>query len=246
MSEPRLVYTIPDNQGPSWRRWQEIQHYCAWLRHIGDCRSNIRIGSLTLDIWTGKEKEKAREISGRYYAHSAAAPGPNGTVKVAYRFKNKVENFSLSSKEVKDLHDEVLSLVSKYLDVVFEVSCGSCGEISSDGILACEHVDYSTIVDREPPFQFLRPLNSNVVAIFSIKSDVSKGTNFTRSMLAPTLAEGLDKTQLTSPVGGFDTGKAWRDSDRVCLRLYAPQDTFAGAIRELGLFWNDTLTIYSG
>ena len=223
-----------------------IQHYCAWLRHIGDCRSNIRIGSLTLEIWTGKEKQRAREISSRYYAHSAAAPGPNDTVKVAYRFRNKVENFSLSSKEVTDLRDEVLPLVSKYLDVTFEVSCGSCGEKSSAGLLACGHVHYSTIVDQELPFEFIRPLNSNVIAIFSIKSDVSKGTDFTRSILTPTLAEGLDITQLASPVGDIETGEAWRDSNRVFLRLFAPQDTFSGAIRELGLFWNDTLMLYSG
>ena len=114
----------------------------------------------------------------------------------------------MSSKEVSDLRDEVLSLVSKQLEIAFEVTCGTCGESSSGDLIACDHVDYSGIDDREAPFEFIRPLNTDVIAIFYSKSDVTKGTKFTRSILMPTLAEGLDKEKLESPVGDTDTSKA--------------------------------------
>ena len=111
MSDLRFVYMIPDDHGPSWRHWQEIRNYGVWLRHIGDLPSNMRIGTIPLEFWTKKEKQRAREISNRYFGHSEGAPGPDGTVKVSYAYRGKVEYFSLSSKEVSDLRDEVLSLV---------------------------------------------------------------------------------------------------------------------------------------
>lgn len=240
-----FVYMIPDDQGPSWGHWQEIRHYGGWLRQIGDYHSNITIGTITLDVWTKKERKRAKEISNLYFAHSEGAPGPNGTVKVAYRYRTKVEHFSLSSKEVSDLREEVLCLVSKQLEIEFEVTCGTCGESSSGDLIACKHVDYRGIDDREAPFEFIRPLNTEVIAIFSSKSDVSKGTSFTRSILMPTLAEGLDREKLESPVGDADTGKAWRDRDRIRLRLFAADDTYTGTIRELGLYSNnDVLAFY--
>ena len=208
MSDLRFVYVIPDDHGSSWRHWQEIRYYGAWLRQIGDHHSNITIGTIPIEFWTKKERQRAREISNRYFAHSEGAPGPNGTVKVAYRYRKKVEHFPLSSKEVSDLRDEVLSLVSKQLEIAFEVTCGTCGESSSGDLIACDHVDYSGIDDREAPFEFIRPLNTDVIAIFYSKSDVTKGTKFTRSILMPTLAEGLDKEKLESPVGDTDTSKA--------------------------------------
>ena len=136
------------------------------------------------------------------------------------------------------------NLVSKQLEIAFEVTCGTCRESSSGDPIVCDHVDYSGIDDREAPFEFIRPLNTDVVAIFCSKSDVAKGTNFTRSILMPTLAEGLDKEKLESPVGDNDTSKAWRDKGRICLRLFAADDTFVGTIRELGLYSNNVLTIY--
>ena len=105
-------------------------------------------------------------------------------------------------------------------------------------------MDYSGIDDREAPFEFIRPLNTDVIAIFYSKSDVTKGTKFTRSILMPTLAEGLDKEKLESPVGDTDTSKAWRDKGRICLRLFATDDTFVGTIRELGLYSNNVMAIY--
>ena len=61
----------------------------------------------------------------------------------------------------------------------------------------------------------------------------------------PTLAEGLDKEKLESPVRDADTSKAWRDKDRIRLRLFSAEDTFAGTIRELGLYSNnDVLAFY--
>ena len=244
MSDLRFVYVIPDDHGSSWRHWQEIRYYGAWLRQIGDHHSNITIGTIPIEFWTKKERQRAREISNRYFAHSEGAPGPNGTVKVAYRYRKKVEHFPLSSKEVSDLRDEVLSLVSKQLEIAFEVTCGTCGESSSGDLIACDHVDYSGIDDREAPFEFIRPLNTDVIAIFYSKSDVTKGTKFTRSILMPTLAEGLDKEKLESPVGDTDTSKAWRDKGRICLRLFATDDTFVGTIRKLGLYSNNVMAIY--
>ena len=246
MSNLGFVYMIPDDQGPSWRHWQEIRHYGGWLRQIGDYHSNITIGTIRIEFWTKKERQRAREISNRYFTHSEGAPGPNGTVKVAYRYGKKVEHFSLSSKEVSDLRDEVLSLVSRQLEIAFEVTCGTCGESSSGDLIACDHVDYCGIDDREAPFEFIRPLNTEVIAIFYSKSDVSKGTSFTRSILMPTLAEGLDKEKLESPVGDTDKSKAWRDKDRIRLRLFAADDTFAGTIRELGLYSNNDVLAFYG
>ena len=245
MSNLRFVYMIPDDQGPSWRHWQEIRHYGGWLRQIGDYHSNITIGTIPIELWTKKERQRAREISNRYFAHSEGAPGPNGTIKVAYRYGKKVEHFSLSSKEVSDLRDEVLSLVSKQLEIAFKVTCSTCGESSCGDVIACGHLDYSGIDDTEAPFEFIRPLNTEVIAIFLSRSDVSRGTNFARSILMPTLAEGLDKEKLESPVLDTDTSKAWRDKGHICLRLFAADDTFAGTIRELGLYSsNEVLAFY--
>ena len=244
MSDLRFAYMTPDDPGPSWRHWQEIRYYGGWLRQIGDYHSNITIGTIPLEFWTKKERKRAREISNRYFAHSQGAPGPNGTVNVAYRYRKKVEHFSLSSREVSDLRDEVLSLVSKQLEITFEVTCGTCGESSSGDPLACDHVDYGGIDDTEAPFYFIRPLNTDVTAVFYSKSDITKGPNFTRSILMPTLSEGLYKEKLESPVVDTDTSKAWRDKGRVCLHLFAAEDTYTGTIRELGLYSNNVLMVY--
>ena len=165
-------------------------------------------------------------------------------MKVAYRYRKKVEHFSLSAKEVSDLRDEVLSLVSKQLEIDFRVTCGTCGESSDGDPIACEHTDYQGIDDLEPPYWFIRPLNTEVIVMFYSKSDIAKGTRFAQSILMPTLAEGLDVEELVAPVGGVDTDKVWRDQDRICLRLYATEDTFTGTVRELGLHANDTLMLY--
>ena len=244
MSDSRFIYRIPNDRGPSWRHWQEIRYYGGWLRQISDYHSTITIGTIPVEFWTKKERKRAREISNRYFAHSEGAPGPNGTVKVAYRYGNKVEHFSLSSKEVSDLRDEVISLVSKQLEVAFEVTCGTCGESSSGDLIACDHVDYCGIDDTEAPFWFVRPSNTDVIAIFYSKSDVAKGSNFTRSILMPTLAEGSGKEEAESPVMDIDPSKAWRDKSRICLRLFTAEDTFTGPIRELGFYSNNVLMLY--
>ena len=244
MSDLRFAYMTPDDHGPSWRHWQEIRYYGGWLRHIADYHSTITIGTIPLEFWTKKEKKRARQISNRYFAHAEGAPGPNGTVKVAYRYRKKVEHFALSSKEVSGLRDEVLSLVSKQLEVAFQVTCVTCGQSSSGDLIACDHVDYGGIDDAEAPFWFIRPLNTDVIAIFYSKSDVAKGPNFTRSILMPTLAEGLDKKELESPVVDTDPSKAWRDKGHICLRLFAAEDTFTGPIRELGLYSNNVLLMF--
>ena len=117
MNQINLIFTIPDNQSQSWKHWSEIQHYGGWLRHIGDFRSDITIGNIQLDPWNGKEKQRAKEISNQFTAaHAVGEPGPNDTVKVAYRYKKKVKFFSLSRKEVSDIRDEVLALVSKQME----------------------------------------------------------------------------------------------------------------------------------
>ena len=205
------------------------------------------IGNIPFVFWTKKERQRAKEISNRYYGHSEGAPGPNGTVKVSYKYGKKAEHFSLSSREVSDLRDEVLLLVSKQLEIALEVICGTCGESSTGDLLACGHVDYRGIDDTKDPFEFIRPLNTKVIAIFHSKSDIKKGTNFTRSILMPTLAEAPDIKELKAPAGEaeVDASKVWRDNKgRICFLLYSAEDDFVGPIREIGIYSGDVLVLY--
>ena len=234
-----FVYMAPDEHGTSWKHWLEIQHYGNWLRHIGEAHIAFPLGELRLEVWTNKEKQRAREISGRYFSHSPGAPGPNGTVNVAYKYKGKVENFSLSPKEVSDLRDEVLALVSKQLKIQYQVTCGICSASSSGAQIACEHLDYSGIEDMELPFLFVRPLNTEVISNLFVESDVKLGTNFVRDMLLPTLSNGgLDTTKLVSPIseGSVSFDNACRDKDRIRVRSFSVTDAFAGTVREIGIF----------
>ncbi len=141
---------IPDDHGPAWRHWQEIRHYGGWLRQIGDYHSNITIGTIPIEFWTKKEKKRAREISNRYFAHSEGAPGPNGTVKVAYRYGKKVEHFSLSTKEVSDLRDEVLSLGCVDIWCIMD-TCQRLNYAMNNGrksLNFCAHAQTSTLERR--------------------------------------------------------------------------------------------------
>ena len=150
MSDLRFVYVIPDDHGSSWRHWQEIRYYGAWLRQIGDHHSNITIGTIPIEFWTKKERQRAREISNRYFAHSEGAPGPNGTVKVAYRYGKKVEHFSLSTKEVSDLRDEVLSLGCVDIWCIMD-TCQRLNYAMNNGrksLNFCAHAQTSTLERR--------------------------------------------------------------------------------------------------
>ena len=244
MTNFHLVYTIPDADSQSWRFWQEIRHYGVWLRCIGDFHSKLTIGGILVEPWSKKERQRAKEISNRYFGHSEGVPGPNGTVKVTYTYKKRVENFSLSPKQLRDIRDEVLTLVSKQLIMDFKVICGSCQASSDGGPIDCEHADYRDISDMEPPYEFIRPPHAEVVAIIYTKSDIAKGTNFTNSMILPALAKGLDIRKLVSPVGEADATTGWRNGDRICLRIHSTEDEFTGTVREVGLFIGDTLALY--
>lgn len=245
MSQLEVTFMPADETNPSWRHWQEIRHYGVWLRHIGDFHAAVLIGQIALNPWTKKERRRAKEISNRYFAHSEGAPGPNGTVKVVYSYKKKVEFFSLSSNEVTALRNEVLDLVSKQLEMDFEVSCCVCEEWSDRGFISCGHVDYRSI-NTEPPNLYIRPQNTKVTAVVYCKSDVSQGTNFTKSILLPTLTQGADITALAAPINrSIDTSKAWRRKDKICLLMHSEEDNFVGPIRELGFYTADgTLFMY--
>ena len=196
MNQIKLIFKLPDDQSQSWTHWKEIQHYSGWLRHIGDFHSDLTIGGISIKPWTRNGKQRAKESSNKYSsAHSVGAPGPNDTVKVAYRYKRKVENFSLSRNEVSDIRDEVLSLVSKQMEITGEVTCATCGASTEEGPVTCGHLDYGGI-DTQPPAIFLRPPKTEVAAIIQFKSDVAQGTRFTQGMLMPTLAKGADIEQL--------------------------------------------------
>ena len=244
MAEFQLVYVPPDAHSQSWIFWQEIRHYGVWLRCIGDFHSNLIIGGFPVEPWSKKERQRAKEISNRYFAHSEGVPGPNGTVKVSYRYKKKAEDFTLSAKQVSDLRDEVLALVSKQLIMDFKVICGTCRASSGGGPIDCEHADYSGIDDMEPPYEFIRPPYSEVIGMIYTKSDIAKGTSFTNSMLLPALAKGLDIKELASPVGEVDIMTCWRDRDRICLPVHSMEDKFTGTVREVGFFSGDTLALY--
>ena len=245
MADFHLVYAIPDAPSQSWRFWQEIRHYGVWLRCIGDFHSKLVIGGVPVEPWSKKERQRAKEISNRYFAHSEAVPRPNGTVKVSYRYKKKAEDFSLSPKQLSDLRDEVLTLVSKHLILDFKVICGTCRSSSDGGPIDCEHADYSDIEDMEPPYEFIRPQNAEVIGIIYTKSDIAKGTSFTSSMILPALAKGPDIKKLASPVGEVDTMTGWRDGDRICLCIHSTEDQFTGTVREIGFFVGDTLILYA-
>ena len=201
-------------------------------------------GGGPIEPWSKKERQRAKEISNRYFAHSEGAPGPTETVKVSYRYKKKAEEFPLTSKQLSDLRDEVLTLMSKQLIMDFKVICGICRASSDGGPIDCEHADYSDISDMEPPYEFIRPPNAEVIAIIYTKSDIAKGTNFTNSMILPALAKGLDIKQLVSPVGEAEVMMGWREGERFCLPMYSAEDGFTGTVREVGLFVGDTLAFY--
>ena len=244
MNQVKLILKLPDHQSQSWTHWKEIQHYSGWLRHIGDFHSVLTIGGICLEPWTKKEKQRAKEISNRYSsAHAVGAPGPNDTVKVAYRYKRKVENFSLSRDQVSDIRDEVLSLVSKQMEIAVDVTCATCGASTEEGPVTCGHLDYDGI-DTQTPAIFLRPPNTEVTAIIQFKSEVAKGTQFTQGMLMPTLAKGADIEQLASPIGSAEIIMAQHDKDRLRISLYKVDEGPQGAIRELGLFSEDTMMFY--
>ena len=240
MNQPKIIFMPPDEQSTSWRDWKEIQLYGVWLRFIGESRTPLAVGGVLLYPWTKKEQQRAREISNRYFAHSQGKPGPNGTVEILYRYAGKPEFFSLSSKEVSDLRDEVLLLVSKHLQIDFEVTCSICGESSEGGPINCSHVDYHDI-DTESPFLFLRVPGTEVQAFFSFKSDVSQGTHFTEGWLMPQLAKGADIEGLANPVSSVDTRSFWRDADRACATVYTAEDKFIGPIAELGMYSGDVM-----
>ena len=102
MNQINLMFTLPESQGKSWAHWNEIQHYGGWLRHIGDFRSDITVGGISLEPWNKKEKQRAKEISNQFTAaHAVGEPGPNDTVKVAYRYKKKSETFLIVPKGSK-------------------------------------------------------------------------------------------------------------------------------------------------
>ena len=245
MNQINLIFTLPDSQGQSWTHWSEIQHYGGWLRHIGDFRSDITIGGISLDPWNGKEKQRAKEISNQFTAHAVGEPGPNDTVKVAYRYKKKVKFFSLSRKEVSDIRDEVLALVSKQMEIVFEVTCGTCRASVEDGLVTCEHVDYGGM-DTESPAALIRPPNTEVMAIIQFRSDIPKGTKFTQGILMPTLGKAADIERLASPVGsGVNVSTAQRDRDRIRVLFYKPNEGPTGVMREVGFFSEDTMLFYA-
>ena len=164
---------------------------------------------------------------------------------MSYRYKKKAEDFSLSPKQLSDLRDEVLTLVSKHLILDFKVICGTCRSSSDGGPIDCEHADYSDIEDMEPPYEFIRPQNAEVIGIIYTKSDIAKGTSFTSSMILPALAKGPDIKKLASPVGEVDTMTGWRDGDRICLCIHSTEDQFTGTVREIGFFVGDTLILYA-
>lgn len=245
MNRINLIFTLPTEQSRSWTHWREIQHYGGWLRHIGDFHSGIMIAGIPLDPWNKKEKRRAKEISNQYTAHAVGEPGPNDTVKVAYRYKKKVRHFSLTHTEVSNIRDEVLSLISKQMEIIFEVTCSRCRSSIEDGLLSCEHVDYSGM-DTETPAALIRPPNTEVTAIIEFKSDVSKGTRFTQGILMPTLGKGADIEQLASPVGtAVDCSNAYRDGDRFRIPFYEPDEGPIGIVREVGIFSEDTMLFYA-
>ena len=234
MNQPKITFMPPDDHSTSWRHWKEIQRYGIWLRFIGESGTPIDMGGIRLHPWTQKERQRAREISGRFFAHSEGQPGPDGTVEILYRYEGEMKFFSLSSKEVSNLRNEVLFLVSKHLQTDFEVTCVICGESSNGGLIECAHADYHDI-DTESPSLFVRPPNTEVKAFFYFKSDVAQGTHFTRSWLMPQLAGGVDIKGLVNPVASIATSDSWRDKDRACFTIYTAEDTFTGPITELGM-----------
>lgn len=244
MNRINLIFTLPDNQNQSWTHWKEIQYYGGWLRHIGDSHSALSMGGIALEPWNKKEKRRAKEISNKYTsAHSVGEPGPNDTVNVAYRYKRNVENFSMSRKEVSDIREEILLLVSKQMEITFEVTCALCGSSSETCLVSCEHVDYHGI-DTQAPGLLIRPSNTEVTAIVQFRSDISNGTHFTQGVLMPTLAKGLEIDRLVSPVGSAIRIKAQRDKDRIRIPLYKSDEGPTGVISEIGLYSGDTLAFY--
>ena len=245
MNQINLIFTLPDNQSQSWVYWNEIQHYGPWLRHIGDFHSILTIGDITVEPWSKREKKRAKEISNKYSpAHSVGAPGPNDTVKVAYRYKRNVKNFSMSRTELSVIREEVLLLVSKQMEVVCEVSCAVCGASSEEGPVRCGHLDYQGI-DTQVPALLMRPPATEVAVIVDFRSDISKGTRFTQGLLMPTLAKGADIERLGSPAGSAVPITVRRDKDRIRIPLYKPDEGPTGIITELGLLSEGILIFYS-
>lgn len=240
MNQPKITFMPPNEHSTSWRHWQEIKQYGVWLRFIDQSSTPLHIGGVLLYPWTPKERQRAREISNRFFAHSEGQPGPDGTVKILYRYEGKTEFFSLSSKQVSNLRDEVLSLVSKHLQTDFEVTCAICGESSDGGPIDCAHVDYRNI-DTASPSLFIRPSNTEVKAFFYFQSDVAQGTHFTQGWIMPQLAKGVDIEGLTNPVGSIEVSSARRDKDRACFTIHTAEDTFAGPIVELGMYSEEEL-----
>lgn len=229
----------PDERSPSWRQWLEIRQYGAWLRHIGDFSNLFVVGDIPVMPWTKNERQRAKEISNRYFAHSEGAPGPNGTVKVAYRYKKKVEYFSLSPGEVSDLHRQVLRLVCKQFVMGLRVMCVVCGDSSDGPPIQYPHLDYSGIDTNTKALGF-RPLATEVNVVMYVESDVAKGTGFTYSILFPTLSQSLDVTEMRSPkTTSVGADRARGDKDRIVMPLYAVDDTFVGPITEVGLWSED-------
>lgn len=244
MNHTNIIFALPTDQSQSWTHWREIQHYGGWLRHIGDYHSGIIIAGIPLNPWNKKEKRRAKEISNQYTAHSVGEPGPNNTVKVAYRYKKNVKHFSMTHREVRNIRDEVLSLVSKQMEILAEVTCSICGSSIEDGLLSCEHADYSGM-DTETPALLIRPPNTEVTIIIQFRSDISKGTRFTQGILMPTLAKGADIEKLASPIGtAADCSNAYRDGDRIRIPFYKPNEGPTGIMREVGFFSEDTMIFY--
>ena len=240
MNQPKITFMPPNEHSTSWRHWQEIKQYGVWLRFIGQSGTPLLIGGILLHPWTQKERQRAREISNRFFAHSEGQPGPDGTVNILYRYEGKTEFSSISSKEVSNLRNEVLSLVSKHLQTDFEVTCAICGESSDGGQIDCPHVDYRNI-DTESPSLFIRPSNTEVKAFFYFKSDVAQGTSFTQGWIMPQLTKGVDIKGLLNPVGSVDTSNARRDKDSACFTIHTAEDTFTGPITELGMYSGDVM-----
>ena len=240
MNQPKITFMPPDEHSTSWQHWKEIQKYGVWLRFIGESGTPLVVGGVHLYPWSQKERQRAREISNRFFAHSQGKPGPDGTVEILYQYERKPEFFSLSSKEVSDLRNDVLSLVSKQLQTDFEVTCSICGESSNGGPIGCAHVDYHDI-DTESPSLFIRPPNTEVRAFFYFKSDVAEGTHFTQGWLMPQLAKGVDIEGLVNPVASIDASNSRRDKNRACFTMYTAEDTFTGPITELGMYSGDVM-----
>ena len=191
---------------------------------------------LWIPPWSDSEKKRMGKLRDRY-AHMGWEVDARGFTKLdnTWKDRNKKERYKdMSLREVIDLRDEMVKLLTRQLYQKFYITCSYCNVVAGHpDRLPCGHIAYPKNFDDHPPLLYHPPNTTVEWEVWLGPSEADKpdfSLGIARMLLQPAFERSREMTPSTDRTGlDNPTGEAeLRDGRMVGNRVRFPLNIVAG------------------